>query len=125
MSELNYQLLTVTKFILFFLSVSLLSWAVYPPWREFAAGLMLGFIAAGINFGLLHRRVSKITTHAAEHGNKRQRLGFLTRVAIVLLFVLLAMRIPGVDVYSVIIGYLLIHLAILCLHIIDTLRRKG
>jgi len=79
---------------LFFMSALLALWAFVPEGRTVAAGLLLGTAASVLNALLLRRRVELVGKKAAEEG-KRIGLGFLSRLAVVLLAVMTSVRFPG------------------------------
>lgn len=125
MSDLNVHLLSVTRFVLFFLSLCLFTWAFFPDSRPIAAGLALGGLAAGINAWLLFRNVRRIADNAAARGKRRNRFGFSTRAAVVLAAAFVALKFGGVNVFAVLIGYFATHVATLVLGFLGIRQGKG
>ncbi|WP_019535635.1 ATP synthase subunit I [Paenibacillus ginsengihumi] len=80
---------------LFFVASCLLVWALFPAWKTLAAGLILGTLTSVMNALLLRRRVDLISRAVAEgQGAKRMSLGLGSRLAMVLLAVMVAYRFP-------------------------------
>lgn len=125
MNELNVHLRSISRFVLFFLSLSLLCWALFPTGRPLASGLALGGAAAWINAGFLYLRVRTITEEAARPTGRRLSLGFLTRVAVVAFAVFIGLKVPNINLYMIVVGYLVIQLATLLLGYIGIRRGKG
>jgi len=126
MSDLRVHLLSITRFVLFFLSLCLFSWALFPDGRPISAGLALGGLAAGANAWFLFRSVRRIADAAAAQGKGRSRIGLATRMAVVLAAVFVAIKsAEHVSVYAVIGGYFAAHLAMLVLGYLGIRQGKG
>ncbi|MVP01494.1 ATP synthase subunit I [Paenibacillus lutrae] len=111
---MNDLLRTALRITLFVLAASVLIWAAYPPLRTITAGLTMGAVASGINALLLQRRVDMIGRTIAEQGVQRTSLGFMSRLATVLLAVMFALKFPQhLDIVSTIIGCFLVPFFIL------------
>ena len=91
MAELLHR---AVRTALFFMSASLIAWAVVPEGRATAAGLALGAAASVVNGILLARRVESLARSAAEQGARRFGTGFAVRLATVLAVVLIQRRFP-------------------------------
>jgi len=76
------------------MSALLAAWAVAPEGRTIAAGLILGTIASLMNAFLLRRRVDLITRLVMENSGKKAGLGMASRLAVILLAVMVAYRFP-------------------------------
>jgi ATP synthase protein I len=93
---------TALRVTLFFMSGCLILWAVVPAWRTVAAGLLLGALVSYINTLLLRRRVEILGERAAEIATQRSGrkmgpgLGLASRIAMVLLAVMAAIRYPHI-----------------------------
>ncbi|WP_199623570.1 ATP synthase subunit I [Paenibacillus alkalitolerans] len=125
MDDLNVHLRSVTRFIFFFLSFCLLTWALFPTARPIAAGLAVGALAGWVNAIYLFRKVKRIADSAAAQSYRRTNLGFLTRAAVAVLAVVIALRVPGINLYAVIAGYFVTQLATLLLGFLGIPRGKG
>lgn len=85
---------TALRISVLFVSACLLVWAVVPQWRLAAAGLVLGTAASIMNAVLLRRRVDLIGRIAAGQENRKVGLGLASRLATVLLAVMVSYRFP-------------------------------
>lgn len=79
---------------MFFVAALLAAWALAPEGRTVAAGLILGTIASLMNAFLLRRRIELITRLVMENSGKRAGLGLASRIATILLAVMVAYRFP-------------------------------
>ncbi|MFD2615497.1 ATP synthase subunit I [Paenibacillus gansuensis] len=124
MDELSARLKTVYRAALFFLSLCLLVWALYPPLRGMAAGLLIGTAASLVNMYYLSMKVRQ-AAEIAESGQKRRfNLGFLTRAAVGVLAVMLALRLGSdVELFGVILGLLFWQLAVLLAGLFHSFKR--
>jgi ATP synthase protein I len=104
MNDLSAHLKTVTRVTIFFLSLCLLVWALYPSYRPYASGVMIGIIASLINGNYLAVKIRQLSRMASTGQQRRINLGFLTRAAIAVLAVMLSMRINDVNLFAVVTG---------------------
>lgn len=125
MGELHVHLRSISRVVLFFLSLCFFVWALWPDGRPIASGLVLGATAGWINAWLLSRKVTRIANNAAERGKRKTSVGFFTRVLVVIITVIIALRVPDVEVYAVVAGYFVVHLATLLVGFIGIIRGKG
>jgi ATP synthase I chain. len=75
-------------------ALSLLLWGLVPTWKTIAAGLILGILASIMNALLLRRRVAFIAMTSAGQAMKRRGMGLASRLATVLLAVMIANKYP-------------------------------
>lgn len=125
MSELHVHLRSISRVVLFFLSLCLFAWALLPDSRPLASGLALGALAGWMNAWLLSRKVARIAANAAERGKRRTSVGFFSRVLVVIVAVIIALRVPNVEVNAVVAGYFVVHLATLLVGFTGIGRGKG
>ena len=85
---------TAMRITLVYIAVCLLVWALLPDYRTVTAGLILGAIASSMNALLLRRRVEAIGHAAAFGGKRRMGMGLSSRLATVVLAVMIAMKFP-------------------------------
>ncbi|ALS26030.1 ATP synthase subunit I [Paenibacillus cisolokensis] len=78
----------------FFMALFLLLWGILPAWKPVFAGCMLGLGASVVNALLLRRRTEYIGYAAAGQGPVRRGVGLASRLATVLLAVMIAYRYP-------------------------------
>jgi len=84
---------TAIRIALFFMSGSFILWAAMPEWRPVMAGLLLGSLVSITNALLLRKRVETLGDERLE-GRRRMGLGLASRLAMVLLAVMVAYRFP-------------------------------
>lgn len=87
---------SATRWMLSLIAACLLLWAVLPNIRSVMLGLIVGLTASTMNAFLLRRRVAMVGQAAIQEGEKTKRrgLGFGSRIAMVLLVAMLAMKYP-------------------------------
>lgn len=111
MDDLNSYVKHVTRFTLVFMSICLLVWALFPSIRIYAAGLILGTAVSLLNTRYLSVKIMQMSELVIQRERKRFNLGFLTRAAIALLTVMLALKWDQVDLVSTIAGLIFTQLA--------------
>jgi len=125
MDELNVHLRSISRLIIFFLSICLIAWVLLPMARALIAGFALGALSGWINAYYLSRKVKDIADLAASGVTRRIHYGFMTRAAVLLLAAFVAVRVPGINVYAMVAGYLFVQLAMLLLGYVRHSRGKG
>jgi ATP synthase protein I len=125
MDELRIHLKSTLRLLIYFLAICFAVWALFPIARPFAFGMILGSLASWINAMYLSRKVRTIADIASSGVSRRMNYGFLTRVAVLLLAVLIASRSNGIDIYGVVAGYLLMQIATLVSGYMTISRGKG
>lgn len=87
---------SATRWMLILIAICLLLWAVLPNLRSVMMGLTVGLTASTMNAFLLRRRVAMVGQATIQEGvkTKRRGLGFGSRIAMVLLVVMLAIKFP-------------------------------
>jgi ATP synthase protein I len=81
-----------TRVALYIASAGFLVWAVMPASRTIAAGILLGLAASWFNMYLLRRRVEQVTEMSARGTPRKMGAGLASRLATVLLVVMIAYR---------------------------------
>lgn len=86
---------TATRIVLISMGVIMLIWAVVPNARTIALGLALGSIGSIVNATILQRRIERMAeVVSGESAPRRVGLGLGSRIAMVLLVVMIAYRFP-------------------------------
>jgi ATP synthase protein I len=87
---------SATRWMLIFTVISLILWVVLPSWKTITLGFAVGLAASAINAYLLKRRVVLIAEIVTQEGEQTRRrgLGFGSRVAMILLVVMFALKFP-------------------------------
>ena len=91
-------------------AMGLLGWALFPEYRVYTAGFLLGMVFSAINTWYLLMKAKQIAEVAEKGGGKRPRLGFLVRAALSVAAVAIALKKPQFDVAAVIIGLFSVNL---------------
>lgn len=104
MNDLKSHMQSVFRTALFFLAFCLLVWAFVPEWQPVAAGLVLGTVISLINSRLLAYKIDLMTKHVLENTGKRINMGFLSRVSMSLIGVMVCLRFEQFDLISTIFG---------------------
>ncbi|MCZ1264135.1 MULTISPECIES: ATP synthase subunit I [Paenibacillus] len=124
MSELTRYRRWMTVFIMYFLMICFLAAAFLPRVETIALGLALGTVISWINASYLGRKVRRMLDGAAEGNLKRVNLGFLTRAALAVLAVFVAMQYPQYfNLYAVVVGLVIAQFSLLFIGIL--LSRKA
>lgn len=124
MSELTRYRRWMTVFIMYFLMICFLAAAFLPRVETIALGLALGTVISWINASYLGRKVRRMLDGAAEGNLKRVNLGFLTRAALAVLAVFVAMQYPQYfNLYAVVAGLVIAQFSLLFIGIL--LSRKA
>lgn len=104
MDDYAYTIRRVIKFTLYFISLSLLAYAL-TEFKLQSAGLALGAVASLINSIHAARKINRLGDVAISQENKRVSLGAGTRIAIAALAAIIALRFPAYfDFYFTIAG---------------------
>lgn len=108
MDEMNSIVLGVTRVTFILLAVLFLGWALYPDYRSIMTGLIMGTSAGLINVRYLSTKIRQITQlAAADSGKKRVSFGFVTRICISFLAVMVAVRFEQVSLGATLLGLFL------------------
>lgn len=123
MNDLPAHLRVVTRTAIYFFAACLLLWAIVPSIRPYVAGLVLGAFVSLFNTHLLSMKIQQISQRVMEFEGKRVGTGFLSRVSMVLIAVLISAKIPHFSLVFTIIGLFLVQLATLLMGILTAFRK--
>ncbi|MBU5355337.1 ATP synthase subunit I [Paenibacillus silvae] len=119
MSELARYRRWMTVCILTILMICFLIAALFPAIQTIGVGIALGAVISWINASYLGRKVRIMADDAVGGNLKRVNLGFLTRAALAVLGVFLAMQFPQYfNTYAVVGGLFLAQFSLLFIGII-------
>lgn len=124
MNDLSTLIRHVFRVSMFFMSICLMTWALVPFLKPYAAGLVLGTTISLVNGLLLQAQVNKVTRIALENTGKRAGSGFLGRACMVLIGTMLAVRFPAFHLISTISGFFFVQLVTLIIGIISSRRLR-
>jgi len=122
MDDIRSIVNTITRVTLILTSVSLLVWAFLPAYRELCTGFVVGMLIGLINIRYLAVKTIQITDYAAGLGKRRFCLGFVTRLCISLIGIMIAVRFEQVSLAATLIGIFLIPVLLIPVSIIHTYR---
>ncbi|MGC5774423.1 ATP synthase subunit I [Paenibacillus pabuli] len=126
MSELTRYRRWMTVFIMYFLMICFLAAAFLPRVETIALGLALGTVTSWINASYLGRKVRRMLDGAAEGNLKRVNLGFLTRAALAVLAIFMAMQYPQYfNLYAVVVGLVIAQFSLLFIGILLSRRAES
>lgn len=114
----------VTRTVLLCLSAFLLGWALYPNLQSVFAGLTLGVVGGLFNVRYLSIKIRQIADMAVNQDHRRLGFGFVTRLCIAFLVVMLAARLDQVSLGATIAGLFIPQLLTIPVSIIVSLRNK-
>lgn len=124
MDDLTIHLKALQRVTLMFLAACFMSWALLPSIRDIAAGLILGTTVSLINSYFLASKIRTVTKKVLEKGQGRVNLGVLTRIAMAILAVIIAVRSEGVNVYATIAGLLFTQFIIVVIGFVQARKNK-
>lgn len=107
------QLRPIVRATLFVFSATLLIWAFAPALRVYATGFMLGMVISLINAWILMVKIEALSRNIVEKSDKRVGLGFISRICTALIAVMIAVKLPQVDLVFTIIGLFFVQMATL------------
>lgn len=125
MDDLNSIVTAVTRVTLLMLSALLLGWAFLPVYRLFFGGLILGLTFGLVYVRFLSAKVRGLVNLVISQQQKRYSFGFLTRMCLVLIAVMCAVRFEHFSIGATIIGLFIPPILTLPAGIVIGLRNKS
>jgi ATP synthase protein I len=105
------QLKRVVRASLFIFSAALFIWILAPDYRSYAAGFMLGMMISLINGWILMTKIEQLGRNIVERAEKRVRLGTVSRMCMAIIAVMIAVKLPQVDLVFTLIGLFFVQAA--------------
>lgn len=124
MNDITSILNAVTRVALLLMSLFLFGYAFLPEYRSESIGLTLGLAAGMINVRYLAMKIQQLAQLAVQTEKKRFNFGFLTRMCIALLVVMIAVKFEQVSLVFTIIGLFVAQLLVLVVALVINLRQK-
>lgn len=125
MNDLTISIVnTVTRVTVLLLSALFLGWALYPEYRPEVSGLILGMVGGLFNVRFLSIKVKQLADLAVSQERRRFNFGFVTRLCIAFLMVIVAARLEPVSLVATIIGLFIPQLLTIPVSIIVSLKNK-
>ncbi|WP_281883186.1 ATP synthase subunit I [Paenibacillus sp. YYML68] len=112
------QFLSIYRAALFFLSALLLVWAFVPDYRVYVNGLILGSAVSLINAWILSVKIEALTKvildKSEDSGRRRFNMGFISRISVALLAIIIAVKVPHLfHIAATIIGFAFVQVVVL------------
>ncbi|GIP42196.1 hypothetical protein J45TS6_06550 [Paenibacillus sp. J45TS6] len=104
MNDLSSIVNAVTRATFLLLSGSLLVWVIFPEQRPLFLGLIIGLAAGLFNFRYLYIKIHQVSESVVTPGSKYVSFGFLSRMCISLLAIMLAVRFDQISVGFTVMG---------------------
>ncbi|MDN4066389.1 ATP synthase subunit I [Paenibacillus sp. FSL R5-0407] len=102
MDELSKYHRALTVGTLVFLMLCFIGGALLPDYQSIFLGVALGSAVSSVNALYLGRKVRQVSEAALNGGSKRLNMGFLTRAALAVLAIFIAMKSPQLlNMYAV------------------------
>lgn len=124
MDDFSAHLNATFRIILFILSLCFLSWAVFPEYRAYSLGLILGITVSWVNAKYLAWKIQILSDAAVKKEKKRVNLGFFVRASTALLAVVLALRFDEIEFSTTLAGLFVAQLVTLLTGFLSTARKK-
>lgn len=125
MNDLSSIVNAVTRVTFFLLSGSLLAWVLFTEQRPLFLGLIIGLAAGLFNFRYLYIKIHQVSESAATPGGKRVNFGFLSRMCISLLAIMLAVRFDQISMSFTVIGLFLVQVLAIPVSIFVNARERN
>ncbi|WP_108994769.1 ATP synthase subunit I [Paenibacillus agaridevorans] len=93
---MDNMLKSAFRWLIYLLSTCLIVWAFIPSVKPIMLGIAAGLSVSAMNAFFLKRRVGMIADAALREGSKRKGMGFGSRIAMVLLLAMYALKNPDV-----------------------------
>lgn len=125
MNDLNELMRTVFRSAMLFLSGCFLVWAFFPSLKPYAAGLVLGTAVSLINARILGYQIDKMTESAIANTGKRVGSGYASRISMVLIGTMVALKFPQFHLITTICGFFYVQLATFFFGFFSRILHKG
>lgn len=123
---MDNMLKSALRWLLYLLSASLIVWALFPSMKAIALGLASGLAVSAMNAFLLKRRVGMIADAAMQEGGKKRGMGFGSRIAMVLLLAMIALRYPDtLHLPAALAGSMVMPFLLLAAAIVQTMKENS
>jgi len=124
MDELVVHTKSLLRISAFFLSSCLIAWIILPDYRNVINGIFLGSSVSIFNAIHLSIKVNKLSQMALSGVKKRVNLGFVSRLALSVLAVLIAYKFEQFNVISTVASLVFAQFVIFGVGVVRTLKNK-
>lgn len=104
MNDLASILRTITKISVVLFAVGVVLLGVWPSYRSYTAGMLLGMLVSYVNVAYLGLKTRQMSDLVVQGVRKRFNPGFLTRASLAVLAVMFAYKSDQVELVTTIIG---------------------
>jgi len=125
MDDLNSIVSAVTRTTLLILSALFFGWAFFPDYRPMISGVILGLAVGLVYTRFLSMKVRGLAEYVISQQEGRFSFGFLTRICLVLLVIMVAVKVEQVSVLGVVIGLFVPQLLTIPIGIVIGTRNKS
>lgn len=125
MDDLNSIVTAVSRITLLMLSALFLGWALLPEHRPLCNGLILGLAAGLVYVRFLSSKVRGLTSLVVGQEKKRYSFGFVTRICLVLITIMIAAKFEQVSITGAIISLFVPQILAIPAGIVISLRNKS
>ncbi|MCM3040985.1 ATP synthase subunit I [Paenibacillus motobuensis] len=125
MDDLNSIVSAVTRTTLLILSALFFGWAFFPDYRPMISGVILGLAVGLVYTRFLSMKVRGLAEYVISQQEGRFSFGFLTRICLVLLVIMVAVKVEQVSVLGVVIGLFVPQLLTIPISIVIGARNKS
>ncbi|MEF2968186.1 ATP synthase subunit I [Paenibacillus sp. M1] len=125
MDDLNSIVMAVSRITFLMLSVLFLGWAFLPEHRPVCIGLILGLTVGLVYVRFLSGKVRGLVNLVVSQEKKRYSFGFVTRICLVFVTVMIAAKLEQVSMISTIIGLFVPQILTIPASIVISLRNKS
>lgn len=125
MDDLNSIVSAVTRTTFLILSALFIGWAFFPDYRPMISGVILGLAVGLVYTRFLSMKVRGLAEYVISQQEGRFSFGFLTRICLVLLVIMVAVKVEQVSVFGVVIGLFVPQLLTIPISIVIGARNKS
>jgi len=125
MDDLNSIISATTRTTFLILSALFMGWAFLSDYRPIITGLILGLAVGLVYTRFLSMKVRGLVEHVVSQQERRFSFGFLTRICLVLLVIMVAVKVEQVSVLGVVIGLFVPQLLTIPIGIVIGTRNKS
>ncbi|MFD3259315.1 ATP synthase subunit I [Paenibacillus lentus] len=125
MDDLGSIVTAVFRITFLLLSALLFGWAVLPEYRPVLAGFILGLAVGLIYVRYLSLKVRQLVQLVVSQEQRRFNFGFVTRICLVFLAVMVAVKFEQVSLMTVLLGLFIPQLLTIPVSIFIGIRNKA
>ncbi|MNZ81895.1 ATP synthase I chain [compost metagenome] len=125
MDDLGSIITAVSRITFLSLSALLFGWAIFPEYRPVLVGLILGLSVGLLYVRFLSIKVRQLVQLVVSQEQKKFNFGFITRICLVFITVMVAAKFEQVSMIAVITGLFIPQLLTIPVSIVVGIRNKS